>query len=165
MRINAFDPPGNSSGPPRIRPPPAVTRFAAASMSPTQRVAHGGIANRIEECGGRRCRDAPRPAGVGSCDGDVTLPGAVGRVTAVDCESGSPAAGDLMRRRSASRPEAAGSSAARSSCQADQKRRSAWCGISRWREKTLFRRYLSFLMALKCPGRFHCKPSKPGTSD
>ena len=36
----------------------------------------------------------------------------------------------------------AGSSAARSSRQGDQKRRSAWCGISRWREKTLFRRYL-----------------------
>jgi hypothetical protein len=48
----------------------------------------------------------------------------------------------LTRRRSASRPEAAGSSAARSSRQGDQKRRSAWCGISRWREKTLFRRYL-----------------------
>src|SRR6516164_10548360 len=50
-----------------FRPPPAVTRFAAASMSPTQRVAHGGIADRIEECGGRRCLDAPWPAGVGSC--------------------------------------------------------------------------------------------------
>jgi len=48
----------------------------------------------------------------------------------------------LTRRRSASRPEAAGSSAARSSRQGDQKRRSAWCGISRGREKTLFRRYL-----------------------
>ena len=64
-----------------------MTRFAAASMSPTQRVAHGGIANRIEECGGRRCLDAPRPAGVGSCGGDVTLPGAAGGVTAVDCEA------------------------------------------------------------------------------
>src|SRR4029077_19542988 len=34
-----------------------------------------GIADRIEECGGRQCRDAPRPAGVGSCGDDVTLPG------------------------------------------------------------------------------------------
>jgi len=48
----------------------------------------------------------------------------------------------LTRRRSVSRPEAAGSSAARSSRQGDKKRRFAWCGISRWREKTLFRRYL-----------------------
>ena len=48
----------------------------------------------------------------------------------------------LTRRRSASRPEAAGSSAARSSRQGDQKRRSAWCNISRGREKTLFRPYL-----------------------
>jgi hypothetical protein len=31
--------------------------FAAASMSPTQRVAHGGIADRIEECGRRWCRE------------------------------------------------------------------------------------------------------------
>ena len=37
-----------------------------------------------EECGGRRCRDAPRPAGVGSCGGDVTLPGAARGVTAAD---------------------------------------------------------------------------------
>jgi len=86
---------GAVSGPPRIRPPPAMTRFAAASMSPTQHVAHGGIADRIEECGGRRCRDAPRPAGVGSCGGEVTLQGAVGRVTTVDCE-----AGPAGRRRS-----------------------------------------------------------------
>jgi len=57
-----------------------------------------GIADRIEECGGRRCRDAPRPAGVGSCGGDVTLPGAARRVTAVDCEAGSGVAGDLVRR-------------------------------------------------------------------
>ena len=96
MRIDAFDPPGNSSGPPRIRPPPAVTRFAAASMSPTQRVAHGGIADRIEECGGRRCRDAPWPAGVGSCGGDVTLPGAARGVTAADCEAGSAVAGGAV---------------------------------------------------------------------
>jgi hypothetical protein len=38
---------------------------------------------------GRRCRDAPRPAG------DMTLPGAIGRVTAVDCQ-----AGPAGRRRS-----------------------------------------------------------------
>jgi hypothetical protein len=50
------------------------------------------IADRIEECGGRRCRDAPRPAGVGSCGDDVTLPGTAGEVTAVDCEAG-PASG------------------------------------------------------------------------
>jgi hypothetical protein len=29
----------------------------------------------------------------------------------------------------------------------------------------LLRRYLWFLMALKCAGRFNCKPSKPGTGD
>src|SRR4029077_1771862 len=55
-----------------------------------------GIADRIEECGCRRWRDAPRPAGVGSCGGDVTLPGAARRVTAVDCEAGSAVAGGAV---------------------------------------------------------------------
>jgi len=49
-----------------------------------------------EECGGRRCRDAPRPAGVGSCGGDVTLPGAARGVTAADCEAGSAVAGGAV---------------------------------------------------------------------
>ena len=47
----------------------------------------GGLRGRLR--GGRRCRDAPRPAGGGSCGGDVMLPGAAGRVTAADCEGGS----------------------------------------------------------------------------
>jgi hypothetical protein len=34
-----------------------------------------------------------RLAGGGSCGGDMTLPGAAGRVTAADCEGGSAAAG------------------------------------------------------------------------
>ena len=55
------------------------------------------IADRIEECGGRRCRDAPRPAG-GWCGGDVTLPGTAGEVTAVDCEAGPAGRRRVVRR-------------------------------------------------------------------
>ena len=79
MRIDAFDPPGNSSGPPRIRPPPAVTRFAAASMSPTQRVAHGGIADRIEECGGRPIRRGHSPGRAGKRHVTAPRPPPAGR--------------------------------------------------------------------------------------
>src|SRR5215475_793451 len=56
-----------------------------------------GIADRIEECGGRRCRD------VGSCGGDVTLPGAARRVTAVDCEAGSAVTGGAVTLPGAAR--------------------------------------------------------------
>jgi hypothetical protein len=66
-----------------------ATRFQARVLLAEGRESdRGGLRGRLR--GGRRCRDAPRPAG------DMTFAGAAGGVTAADCEAGSAVAGGAV---------------------------------------------------------------------
>ena len=130
----------------------------------------GGLQGRLR--GGRRCRDAPRPAGrrcdaprrgrettAAECEAGSAVAGSAVTLPAVApldqtkcCGPGGDSAREailfVLEKEQAERPHitivrhglviSTGSGSIRS----EASLRSAWCGISLWREKTLFRRYL-----------------------